>query len=76
MRGDRVVLKRGLFMLLTLMCFIKPVWAVDHGTSWGPDVGTKAVEVAAHDQTGSPRILSDLAGEQGLLLLLSRSVAW
>ncbi len=51
-------------------------FADDYAQSWGPPVGTAAPVIAAEDQDGVVRDLASLAGERGLLLVLSRSADW
>lgn len=53
-----------------------PAAANDYSASWGPAVGAPVPVLNAADQGGAPRSLADLAGEQGLLLFLSRSADW
>ena len=50
--------------------------AGDYAQSWGPPVGTDAPAILAEDQDGATRDLTSLAGENGLLLVLSRSADW
>ena len=52
------------------------VAADDYAATWGPAVGTKLPVLQALDQSGTPRTLDNLTGEQGLLLFLSRSADW
>jgi peroxiredoxin len=40
-----------------------------------PEVGQRAPEIAAIDESGARRTLGDLAGERGLVLLFYRG-AW
>ena len=51
-------------------------WADRYTESWGPDVGAVAPAISAEDQDGVVRDLNYLAGERGLLLVLSRSADW
>lgn len=51
-------------------------WAENYAQEWGPKVGTPMPVLAAPDQTGAPRSLDDLAGENGLLIFLNRSADW
>ena len=48
----------------------------DYADEWGPAVGTPMPLLAARDQTGQARTFSNLAGENGLLIFLSRSADW
>lgn len=50
--------------------------AAEYSAAWGPEVGSRIPVLEAPDQTGRVRRLEDLSGEQGLLLLLSRSADW
>ena len=50
--------------------------ADDYAQSWGPPVGATAPAIEAADQDGVARDLGSLAGENGLLLVLSRSADW
>jgi len=50
--------------------------ADDYSAQWGPEVGSQIPVLAAYDQDGTLRTLDNLAGEQGLLLVFSRSADW
>ena len=50
--------------------------AEDYAAQWGPAIGSRLPVLEAYDQAGNLRTLENLAGEQGLLLLLSRSADW
>lgn len=50
--------------------------AADYGSQWGPELGSKAPQIAAPDQSGAPRDLNSLAGGHGLLLFMNRSADW
>ena len=50
--------------------------AGDYAESWGPPVGTAAPAILAEDHNGVMRDLASLAGDNGLLLVLSRSADW
>lgn len=45
---------------------------------WAPEfpVGAQMAEIAAQDQNGELRQFEDLAGENGMLFMLSRSFDW
>lgn len=45
-------------------------------TGTGPEVGDKIPDFELVDHTGASRTFSSLVGDQGLLLLFSRSVDW
>ena len=51
-------------------------FADDYAQSWGPPVGAMAPAIEAQDQDGATRDLGSLCGENGVLLLLSRSADW
>ena len=65
-----------LSIVLLLLSLAHTVSADDYADGWGPAVGTKLPVLQAPDQTGKPRSLENLAGEQGLLLFLRRSADW
>jgi len=44
--------------------------------AWGPEVGSSLPALEAPDETGRARQLADLAGDNGLLLVFSRSFDW
>ena len=48
----------------------------DDAPEWGPPIGSIIEVLQADDQDGNPRELSNLSGERGLLLFLSRSADW
>lgn len=50
--------------------------ADDYSAGWGPQLGATMPVLEASDQSGTARSLSNLAGEQGLLLFMSRSADW
>ena len=50
--------------------------ADDYSDGWGLAIGTPMPALNAPDHTGAPRSLNDLAGEEGLLLFVSRSADW
>ena len=43
---------------------------------WGPALGDPVPLIAAEDQHGDVRDLGSLSGEQGLVLIVSRSAVW
>ena len=51
-------------------------WSSEYSDGWGPEIGTAVPVLEAPDQTGTIRTLTDLSGEQGLLLFLNRSADW
>jgi hypothetical protein len=48
----------------------------EYSSNWGPAVGSRLPVLEAYDQSGQRRTLADLAGENGLLLFMSRSADW
>ena len=50
--------------------------AADYVSQWGPELGSKAPDILAMDQSGAARDLNSLAGEHGLLLFMNRSADW
>ena len=65
-----------LSMALMALVVGHAVSADDYAASWGPAVGAQLPVLQALDQSGTPRNLDNLAGEQGLLMFLSRSADW
>ncbi|TDJ31664.1 MAG: hypothetical protein E2O61_15375 [Gammaproteobacteria bacterium] len=65
------------FLATLLLALCMPVigWS-DYRDDWGPAIGVTLPPLEANDHTGTPRNLANLAGERGLLLLLSRSADW
>ena len=51
-------------------------FADDYVEAWGPAVGATAPAIEAQDQDGVTRDLGSLCGDNGVLLLLSRSADW
>jgi hypothetical protein len=47
-----------------------------YASAWGPQVGTQIPRLAATDHTGQAQTLDSLRGENGLLLVFSRSADW
>lgn len=52
--------------------------AVAQDFEWAPNfpVGATIPEISAPDQDGNVRTFADLAGEKGLLFMMSRSFDW
>ena len=68
--------KKHLFVVLLLVsCISLGAWS-DYVDDWGPALGAPLAKLEANDHSGVSRNLDNLAGEQGLLLLLSRSADW
>ncbi len=70
-----MIVKR-LWLIWILAALPGAAIAGDYVESWGPPVGTAAPALLAQDQDGVTRNLDSLAGENGLLLVLSRSADW
>ena len=68
--------KKCLLTTLLLALYVPLTAWSDYRDDWGPAVGATLPQLEANDHTGSPRDLANLAGERGLLLLLSRSADW
>lgn len=70
----RNLIKATPLVLMTLFS----VSAAAQDWSWAPDFpeGSHLPPISAQDQTGSVRTLADLSGEEGLVLVLSRSFDW
>ena len=47
-----------------------------YSEDWGPALGSTLPILNAEDHTGTRRTLADLSGEEGLLLIVSRSADW
>jgi peroxiredoxin len=54
--------------------FATPAAAQTH--NFGPAVGASLPAISAQDQTGAERTVASLAGERGLVLLVTRSADW
>ena len=68
---------KKLWSICLLVALSMPLQSLgDYGDDWGPEVGSQLPNLAAYDHEGMRRTLEDLAGERGLLLLLSRSADW
>ncbi|MEM7221127.1 MAG: hypothetical protein AAF515_22395 [Pseudomonadota bacterium] len=50
--------------------------AGSYAAAWGPELGGKVPLLSAGDHSGESRNLQTLAGENGLLLIFSRSTVW
>ena len=74
--GARQVTMKRLWLAWMLAALPGVACADDYAQSWGPPVGTTAPAIEAEDQSGVARDLDSLAGENGLLLVLSRSADW
>ena len=74
--GTRPVNVKRLCLTWMLAAMPGAALAGDYAQSWGPPVGSAAPVIAAEDQDGATRDLDSLAGDNGLLLVLSRSADW
>ena len=61
--------------MLSLLVVALPA-AADYADDWGPALGSSLPMLEAPDHDGEIRDLASLAGDQGLLLFLSRSADW
>ncbi len=61
---------------LTLTGVAGGAWADSYAQQWAPPVGTPMPVLAAPDHTGAPRTFENLAGKNGLLIILNRSADW
>jgi|TARA_B110000014_G_C19925949_1_gene479002 4-hydroxybenzoate polyprenyltransferase len=64
--------------LLALTVLVSIEFAVAQEYDWAPNfpVGSSIITISAQDQNGAIRAFDDLAGEKGLLFMLSRSFDW
>ena len=62
--------------LVALVALTGVAFADGYAQSWGPPVGSTAPVIEAEDQDGVTRNLESLAGDRGVLLVLSRSADW
>ena len=63
------------FTAALLVAAVTTAQADEYADAWGPAIGAM-VELAAADETGTPRTLADLSGDKGLILFLNRSADW
>ncbi len=75
-RKVRYALRQGMWIVAFVIGFVSTVQADDYADQWGPAVGSAMPTLSAADQTGTTRMLADLAGDQGLLIFLNRSADW
>ena len=73
-RLQRLFLLAGL--LIGMACGPGAAIADDYSDQWGPQIGSQLPVLEAYDQAGVLRNLDNLSGENGLLLILSRSADW
>ena len=76
MSVGKVARVSGWLVLPLWLTWVAAVHASEYVDQWGPALGSRAPLLAAPDQEGNPRDLSNLAGERGLLLVFSRSASW
>lgn len=50
--------------------------ATGYAADWGPAIGTAIPEFETRDSQGTSRDFASLAGDRGLLLVISRSADW
>lgn len=50
--------------------------ATGYAADWGPAIGTAIPELETRDSQGMSRDFASLAGDHGLLLVISRSADW
>ena len=77
--SNRLRLRRFLVLaglLVGTACGASAGIADDYSAQWGPQIGSQLPVLEAYDQSGMLRNLDNLSGEQGLLLILSRSADW
>ena len=75
--ADRPAARIRALVCLLLAVIVAPVAVADaYSEQWGPAVGSQLPVLEAYDQAGEPRTLDNLAGERGLLLIMSRSADW
>jgi hypothetical protein len=68
------IIRSALIALFALAIFSAN--ADDYSAGWGPEIGMPMPVLDAPDHTGASRSLANLAGEEGLLLFVSRSADW
>jgi hypothetical protein len=68
------IIRSALIALFALAIFSAN--ADDYSAGWGPEIGMPMPVLDALDHTGASRSLANLAGEEGLLLFVSRSADW
>lgn len=68
----------GLGLLLASLFFCMASLSHAQDFVWAPDfpVGSAIIDIAAQNQDGEVQTFDDLVGENGLLLMLSRSFDW
>ncbi|MEZ5490076.1 MAG: hypothetical protein R3F50_07125 [Gammaproteobacteria bacterium] len=66
----------SLLSLLPILLLVQPAQAQEF--VWAPDlpVGSSIPPIQARDQNGETKTFDDLVGENGLLLMFSRSFDW
>jgi len=76
MKNKRVLKLAGLLSVLSSLLLAPLALAQDY--VWAPEfpVGTEIPAIEAPDQNGQSKTFSDLVGENGLLLMFSRSFDW
>ena len=76
MKNKQVLKLAGFLSVLSSLLLVPLAQAQDY--VWAPDfpVGTAIPAIEAPDQNGDTKDFSDLVGENGLLLMFSRSFDW
>ena len=76
MKNKQVIKYAGLLSVLAGLLLASLVQAQDF--IWAPDLpaGSSVPAIEAPDQNGETQTFSDLVGENGLLLMFSRSFDW
>ena len=76
MKNKRILKLVGLLSVLSSLLLVPLAQAQDY--VWAPDfpVGSAIPAIEAPDQNGDTKTFSDLVGENGLLLMFSRSFDW
>ena len=76
MKNKHMQYLAGLLIILTSFTWLPSAQAQDY--VWAPDlpVGSSIPAIDAPDQNGENKSFADLAGENGVLLMFSRSFDW
>jgi hypothetical protein len=76
MKNKRILKLAGLTAALVSLMLVPLARAQDY--VWAPDlpVGAAIPAIEAPDQNGASKTFADLVGENGLLLMFSRSFDW
>ncbi|MBT8147681.1 MAG: hypothetical protein KJN90_12560 [Gammaproteobacteria bacterium] len=76
MNNKQILKLAGLLSVVSSMLLMPLAQAQDY--VWAPElpVGSSIPAIEAPDQNGATKTFSDLVGENGLLLMFSRSFDW